>query len=421
MYRLVSVPADVSGTCKFPIQTTTAFAPVLVLLQVTPALARKLLASNANRLAETLQRQQQRWQQQQPASQPPAAVLLQYCLSDVSNSTPSSNAGASAAGSDQHVSSSSSSSSDMSTELLGALRQLHGLPLLPAADGSLQTIKLRTLQQMHSNRQPVVSGSRDAGAVLYVPADPVEQQLLSQLPGQLLHPSVSVDLNQQLLQIAAAGVSNVGIITCRSLDQHILPQLLPAVWYGQLEVTWSAFSSSTSQDSALTTSTGEADPPDEAQQQQQQQQQQQREPSREFIQLLWQWIGQRGDAAELARWPVLPVAGGKLRLLQQPAQVSHRGCLVQKYLAAISYRGCVVQYFAGGWLHAVPAEAASAGEPAWLSSTADLVVMVCMCCRVLACGWLQAASAAAASPGETVGLEACTGLSLLRCGFSVSQ
>jgi sacsin len=312
-------------------------------LQVTPALARKLLASNANQLSETLQRQQQRWQQQQqqPASQPPAAVLLQYCLSDVSNNTSSSNAGASAAGLDQHVSSSSSSSSEISTELLGALRQLHGLPLLPAADGSLQTIKLQTPQQMHNNRQPLVSGSGDAAAVLYVPADPVEQQLLSQLSGQLLHPSVSGDLKQQLLQIAAAGVSNVRLITCRILDQHILQQLLPAAWYGQLEVevTWSASSSSTSQDSALTTGIGEADAPDEPQQQQPQQQQ--REPSKEFIKLLWQWMAQRGDAAELAHWPVLPVAGGKLRLLQQPAQVRHHGCLAQ--LTLLCCCACVVE------------------------------------------------------------------------------
>jgi sacsin len=291
-------------------------------LQVTPALARKLLASNATQLAQTLQRQQQRWQQQQQqqqqqaVSQPPAAVLLQYCMSDVSNATSSSNAGP-----DQHLSSTSSSSSDPSKELLGALRQLHGLPLLPAADGSLQTIQLQTTQQMHSNRQAVVPGSIDAAAFLYVPADKCEQQLLSQLPGQLLHPSVCIHL-QQLLQIAAAGVSNVRLITCRSLDEHILPQLLPPAWHGQLEVIWSAFSSSSSsQESAVTTSTGDADHLDEAQQPQPQQQQQQREPSREFITLLWQWLGQRSDAAELAHWPVLPVAGGKLRLLQQPAQV----------------------------------------------------------------------------------------------------
>jgi hypothetical protein len=307
----------------------------LTVLQVTPALARKLLASNANQLALTLQRQQQRWQQQQAVGQPAAAVLLQYCLSDGADSSSRSNAGAAGVGLAQLVSNGGSSSpSELSVELLGALRQLNGLPLLPAADGSLQTIKLQTSQQMHSSRaQPAPPGSDDAASVLYVPADSIEQQLLAQLPGQLLHPSVSGDLKQQLLQIAAAGVSNIRLITCKTLDEHILPQLFNSSWFGQLEVTWVAASSAADAEQLDEAQQQQQQQQqlDEAQQQQldeaqQQQQQQQRGPSREFIKLLWQWLGQRGDAAELAHWPVLPVAGGKLRLLQQPAQVRPLPC-----------------------------------------------------------------------------------------------
>jgi sacsin len=310
----------------------------LCVMQVTPALVRKLLASNASQLAQRLSQQQQQ-QQQLGAGQPPAAVLLQYCLSDIRSSMGSNSVSTAAdAAEPAHggaiTSSSSSNSGHVATELLSALRQLNGLPLLPAADGSLQPIRVGLQSSSSSrNRQSGQTGSTAAEAVLYVPADAQEQHLLSQLPGQLLHPGASTELKQQLLQIAPAGFSNISIISCKSLDEALLPQLLPPAWFGKLEVTWDRGSNPTIVSSQGVTPSTAPEQLQGAQQQQQQQQQQlqeqqrqQQQPSEEFVRLLWQWLAQRSDATDLAHWPVLPVAGGKLRLLQQPAQVSGWDC-----------------------------------------------------------------------------------------------
>jgi sacsin len=307
-------------------------------MQVSPAVVRKLLADNASQLANTLAQQQQRWQQQQQEQQqeangqPPAAVLLQYCLSDVAEGS-STNADDSEASVPVN-SSSSSSSAQLSAGLLSALQQLDGLPLLPASDGSFKPIRLNAQRSSSSSRSRGRLPGQQAGqsnteAVLYMPANSLEQQLLQQLPGQLLHLSVSAELKQQLLQIAAAGVSNIRVISCRSLDEYILPQLLPPAWFSQLEVTWDRNSSNHPDSSTRTNSQDavvqEVDPQQQQQHiAQQQPQEQQQQPSREFVVLLWQWLSQRSDAADLAHWPLLPVAGGRLRLLQQPAQVSSR-------------------------------------------------------------------------------------------------
>lgn len=84
------------------------------------------------------------------------------------------------------------------------------------------------------------------------------------------------------------------------MDDYLLPQLLPPHWHNQLEVAWSQPTGATATTLSATAT----------------------EPSIGFIRLLWQWLGDREDVAEVAHWPLLPLVGGCLRLLIQPAQVS---------------------------------------------------------------------------------------------------
>jgi hypothetical protein len=137
---------------------------------------------------------------------------------------------------------------------------------------------------------------------VYVTTSSYEQQLLQQLQYHMLHESVSEELRQQLQSAAAAGTSNLQLLSAKRLDSHVLGLLLPSQWHsssGRDEVSWQP-------------SVADEDTASPAGQQQ---------PSKEFIQLCWHWLADRSDAADVSHWPLLPVTGGKLRLLMQPAQV----------------------------------------------------------------------------------------------------
>lgn len=203
-------------------------------------------------------------------------------------------------------------------QLRQALQQLSGLKLLPLADGQLQAIQAAPehgpLQDSGSRRS-----EQSMDAAVYVAASQQEQQLLGQLKHLLLHEGVGSSLRQQLQSIAAAGVSNIHALTARQLDSHVLGLLLPPEWHsssGHVEVSWHPPPGS---EAVSGPADGEHGAATALQRQQQQ-------PSQEFIQLCWQWLADRSDAADVLHWPLLPVTGGKLRLLQQPAQVRVGGC-----------------------------------------------------------------------------------------------
>lgn len=283
------------------------------LLQITPALARKLLASNKRQLAATIIRQQQQ-QQQQPA----AAVLLQYCLSDLKSSSDHATSSSSNSSTSESSNGQQQQPSLGASEILGVVRQLHGLLLLPMVNGTVKPLRVNQLSRSSSAAAAAAAATRDTPTTVYVCSDSLEQQLLAALPNQVLHPAAGPVLLQQLLQIAAAGVTNIAQVSASSLDTLLLPLLLPAAWRGQLEVDWEARSSSSSgsgiQEATLAAEITPAATAEVANHHHQQ-------PSREFIRLLWRWLSDRSDASDLCDWPVLPVAGGKLRLLRQPAQV----------------------------------------------------------------------------------------------------
>lgn len=113
------------------------------------------------------------------------------------------------------------------------------------------------------------------------------------------------------------------------MNTIILPQLLPQQWYQQQEVYWQP--PQQQQPAAAAAASAVPDVPGRVHEsaglpllptpQQQQQLQHLQQPSRALLRLLWQWLAPRADAADLSDWPVLSVTRGKLRQLQQPAQV----------------------------------------------------------------------------------------------------
>jgi hypothetical protein len=278
-------------------------------LQVSPAKARRLLQSQAVLVGDTLSRHMRQQQERGSPGQPAAAVLLQYCLSDAAPAAAATAASAAAPAS----TTSSSSAVSRQQQLLPALQQLSGLKLLPLADGELQTI----YAGLHTGgagagRTSSSEQQQYVDCAVYVPLSRHEQQLLQGLKHHLLHPGVGEGLRQQLKAVAAAGSSNVHVLTAARLDSHVLGVLMPPEWHsslGHVEFYWHPEQEQEQQQGGP--SVGGAAGATHSQQQ----------PSKEFIRLCWRWLAERGDAADVCHWPLLPVKGNRLRLLQQPAQV----------------------------------------------------------------------------------------------------
>lgn len=276
---------------------------------------RRLLRSQPALVADTLSRhlrqQHEQPQQDSTTSQPAAATILEYCLSDAA-AAPANSAG-------------------QALQLF--LQQLNGLKLLPTADGQVQAlhISLRT-----DVGRAVGQYSRDlsqqaeqySDAVVYVTTSTTERQLLQGLPHLMLHEGLGEGLRAQLAVVAAAGASNVHVLTAARFDSHVLGLLLPPSWHssrGLVEVEWHLQPQQhhdQDQQEQLQAAASDATAADaggvgagvDAQQQ----------PSEDlvlFVQLCWRWLADRSDVADVCHWPLLPVTGGKLRLLQQPAQV----------------------------------------------------------------------------------------------------
>jgi hypothetical protein len=265
-------------------------------------------------VSEVLARHLRQQQEQGSISQPAAAAVLQYCLSDASPP-------ASTAGVDPNSRSSGGGAGQL--QFLQAVQQLNGLKLLPLDDGQLQAV----YAGLHTDQGPAAANrlsSHPVDCAVYVTVSSDEQQLLQRLPYHVMHAGVPLALRQQLQVVAAAGASNIHVLTAARFDSHILGLLMPPGWHssrGHVEVTWQP------EQQLLEAAESDIIPSDAAHgavEAAQQQQQQQQQPSKAFIRLCWQWLADRADAAEVRHWPLLPVTGSKLRLLQQPAQV--RAC-----------------------------------------------------------------------------------------------
>lgn len=280
---------------------------------------------------------QQRLAQQQTSPPPGAAVLLSYALSDV----------AVECGGDDDA------PEQLGSAMLAALQQLHGLPLLPVADGSSVPLLLSSAaqpvytglwqrQQQQQLLQNTVrraaaapsapaaaaAGGGRAGAhesctttVVFVPCDDTERQLLSAVPDMQLHPGTGAALSQVLLKVAATGATNLLPLSCATLAQHVLPRVLPASWQGQDEVQWH------SEQAAVVGSGGSGSGSGSSRH---------HHPYEAFVRMLWRWAASRSDVAELAAWPLLPVVGGALHALQRPARVLQGGDWTEGLLSGLA-------------------------------------------------------------------------------------
>lgn len=341
--------------------------PLLSLpLQITPALTRRLLQAQPALVADTLARhQRQQDQEQATTDQPAAAVILHYCLSDAAAAsssparTSSSSSSASPGGPAQQQQpggrDAAAQQQQQQLQLSQALQQLNGLRLLPLADGELQAIHVSTTPA------GARSSSRHAEApvecTVYVTTSQHEQQLLNNgLKCYMLHERVGAPLQQQLQLLANAGVSNLNVLDVKCFDAHVLGLLLPSEWHssrGHTEVAWqpqpeegsggdadvtqaeTAAGSTTASTAAAQGGVIAA----EGVSRTVQDVVVQRQPSEEFIRLCWQWLAHRSDAADVCHWPLLPVTGGKLRLLQQPAQVGDMGRSIELVAVSVCLKG----------------------------------------------------------------------------------
>jgi hypothetical protein len=260
-------------------------------------------------VSEVLARHLRQQQETGSSAQPAAAAVLQYCLSDAATA-------ASTAAVDPNSRSSGGGAGQL--QLLQAVQQLNGLKLLPLADGQLQAV----YAGLHTDQGPSASNrlsSHPVDCAVYVTVSSAEQQLLQGLPYQFLHEGVSMALRQQLQVVAAASASNIHVLTAARFDSHILGLLMPPEWHSSrshVEVTW--LPEQQQQQQQLEAADSAEAPADAATGAVVAAAQQQ--PSKAFFRLCWQWLADRADAADVKHWPLLPVTGGKLRLLQQPAQ-----------------------------------------------------------------------------------------------------
>jgi hypothetical protein len=223
-------------------------------------------------------------QEELASGQIPAAVLLEYCISDVLCPSQSADpAPSGATGLLRRTSSSGKSSTHDS------MAQLHLLPLLPLADGTTGTLEAASPQQRR--------------ATFYLTSSSQEQQLLQAVQYQLVHPGCSAHLQSQLQQIANAGTVNVEMVTGAALDKYLLLEVLPYSWHKKRLVEWDCSSGSEAADA-------DSSPEDTCSNQ----------PSREWIQGMWEWLSSSRMAVPL-EWPLVPVRGGKLCSTASPVQV----------------------------------------------------------------------------------------------------
>lgn len=125
------------------------------------------------------------------------AVLLEYCLSDLE-------LGGQAAA--RQLPGSQGGGSALSERDQRLLRQLHGLQLLPAADGSVQCLHVSALR--------AGGGGADAAAPVFVAGSEGEAALVADArPHMLLHTGLAPELTARLLVLAEAG----GALSCLQL------------------------------------------------------------------------------------------------------------------------------------------------------------------------------------------------------------
>eukprot|EP00198_Chlamydomonas_reinhardtii_P000860 XP_001690195.1 predicted protein [Chlamydomonas reinhardtii] len=245
-------------------------------------------------------------------------------------------------------------------------------------------------------------------------------RLLGGLGGRCLAAGLPPQLVSQLQQTIDLGLFNVQRLTPGLLDSTLLPLLLPPAWQGAAEVEWAppAPAAATAATAAGGTdpvaaalqatgagaaaaagvSDGGAEVPATLAAAPQQQQQ----PSQEWVRLLWRWLAERPDVLELATWPVLPIQGGRLGMLQSKSLVLREGGWTEAVTSALLRLGCRLLDTA-----LLPA-AASAASPALQHVGPQAKALPCEALAAHVAGLLlrlPAAGAGAAAAGAGGALE----------------
>lgn len=343
-----------------------------------------------------------------------AAVLLEYCLSDIDmpagqqsdtgGSTHRALVKSSTASQQSRV---QSAPSDRSREAAGkqqtngkkedvirkdaaqlmsqaqaAVAELNGLPLLPLMDMSLGVVRATSGTGSASGH----SSHPGSQPVYILPATEEEERLLAGVRGLVIsRASLTPTLATKLLQLGTLGLINVLPLTPASLNDHVLPRLLPTAWRGAACVPWhaeappappttadpapggastaAAAASSGNPTPTATTAPGtaavspalhQAQPLDVS-----------------WLRALWVWLAGFGEGVLAIRdWPLLPIKGGKLCALRPHSQVLREGDWPEQVTQALAKLGCMLLDVEGhGPGHAAAGEQPLSSVPAAAGSS----------------------------------------------------
>ncbi|XP_058090303.1 uncharacterized protein LOC131236843 isoform X2 [Magnolia sinica] len=186
-------------------------------------------------------------------------VTLEYCLSDIKGSTPCSS--------------------------------LHGLPLVPLANGSFTTFD-----------------ERGEGERVFITCQNEYDLLKGSVPHLLVDCTIPEVPLGKLRDIAQSGDSNISLLTCHSLVD-LFPRLLPVEWQHAKQVSWTPGN--------------------------------QGQPSLEWMGLLWMYLKSSClDLSIFSKWPILPVRNGCLLQLVKSSNVIRDDGWSENMYSLLQKLGC---------------------------------------------------------------------------------
>ncbi|XP_024933308.3 uncharacterized protein LOC107406217 isoform X3 [Ziziphus jujuba] len=169
---------------------------------------------------------------------------------------------------------------------------LHGLPLLPLADGSF-----------------TVFDKNGIGERIYIARGDEYGLLKDSIPNQLVDSGIPEVVYGQLCDIAQTEESNISFLSCHLLEKLLL-KLLPADWQHAKQVTWAPGH--------------------------------QGQPSLEWLRLLWSYLKSSCDDLMLfSKWPLLPVGNSLLLQLVKNSNVIRDDGWSENMSALLQKVGCV--------------------------------------------------------------------------------
>ncbi|KAG9441938.1 hypothetical protein H6P81_017792 [Aristolochia fimbriata] len=158
----------------------------------------------------------------------------------------------------------------------GSMDTLHGLPLIPLANGSFATFNMQ--------------GSGDK---VFITNENEFDLLKGSVPHLLVDNGIPEIVLSKLKDIAESGSSNMSVLTCHFLEK-LLPRILPAQWQYAKQVSWTPGH--------------------------------QGQPSFEWMALLWSYLKSScPDLTVFSKWPILPLKNGDLMQLTDNSNVIRDG------------------------------------------------------------------------------------------------